>query len=389
MTALKRLDAAFVQARPSQAVMQALGDAWFVGGCVRDALYGLEVADVDMATPLLPEEVIRRLEAAGIRAIPTGLSHGTVTAVAHSTPIEITTFRADVATHGRHADVAFTDDMSTDASRRDFTMNALYADAGGHVVDPLGGLPDLLARKVRFIGDPRQRIREDYLRILRFFRFHVWYGAGEIDAAGLAAVAELACGIEHLARERIGWEFRRILAAPDPVAVISLMEAALVLERCLPGADPSLLAPLLRAEGAAGVQPDWLLRLAALDGAEPVAALRLSRAEAAALAGIRRALADDLPIAQQAYRHGEDATRRAALLRGAASGSIPPELEAEIARGAASRFPLQAADLIAGGMAPGPELGQTLSQAETKWLASDFTLEKCALLGHVLPYWKE
>lgn len=389
MTALKRLDATFVTAEPSQKVMRALGPAWFVGGCVRDALYGLEVADVDMATPLLPEEVIALLEAAGIRAIPTGISHGTVTAVVDSVPIEITTFRADIATHGRHAEVAFTADMRTDASRRDFTMNALYADAGGHVVDPLGGLPDLLARKVRFIGDPRQRIREDYLRILRFFRFHVWYGAGEIDAAGLVAVAELADGIKRLARERIGWEFRRILAAPDPVAVISLMEGAGVLERCLPGADPSALAPLIKAEADADSCPDWIARLSALGGADPVAALRLSRAEAMALRRIHQALAEEMPVAQQAWRYGADAARRAALLSLAGSGTIPANIEAEIARGTASRFPLEARDLMASGMAPGPELGRALARAEKAWLASDFTMEKEALLGQVLPDRKE
>ena len=382
---IARLDAPFVTAPASRAVMDALGEAWFVGGCVRNALMGRPVADVDIATPLVPDEVMRRLQSAGLRAVPTGLAHGTVTAVIDHRPVEITTFRADVETYGRHAEVAFTTDMAVDAARRDFTMNALYADAGGRVVDPLGGLPDLRAGRVRFIGRAEDRIREDYLRILRFFRFHAWYGADGIDPDGLAACAALADGLDRLARERIGWEFRKLLAAPDPAPATAAMASAGVLARCLPGADAAALAPLVHAEAEAGAAPDWQARLAALGGEDPGTRLRLSRAEEAAQARIRAALAEDAPPAALAFRHGAQAARAAALIRAAATGAAPPaRLEDEIARGAAAAFPLAAADLMAAGMRPGPALGAALARAEAAWIASDFVLGKEALLAQAL-----
>ncbi|HUF57410.1 MAG TPA: hypothetical protein VMM55_12700 [Thermohalobaculum sp.] len=205
-------------ARPGlRAVLDALGSgALIVGGAVRNTLLGLDPGDVDLATPLPPDEVVRRLEAAGLRAVPTGIEHGTVTAVAMGEPHEITTFRADVETFGRHARVAFSQSLEEDAKRRDFTMNALYARPDGTVLDPLrSGLADLRAHRVRFIGDAHARIREDFLRILRFFRFSAIYGDG-LDPQGLAAAEALADGIEGLARERIGAEMRRLLAAADP-----------------------------------------------------------------------------------------------------------------------------------------------------------------------------
>jgi poly(A) polymerase len=365
--------------------MGALGTAWFVGGCVRNALIGREVSDIDVATPLIPDEVVRLLEAAGLRAVPTGIAHGTVTAVADGRPVEVTTFRADVRTDGRRAEVAFTTDMAVDASRRDFTMNALYADSHGEVVDPLGGLSDLLARRVRFIGLAQDRIREDYLRILRFFRFHAWYGDDGIDPVGLAACAELAEGAETLARERVGWEFRKLLAAPDPAPATAAMAATGVLERCLPGAEAATLAPLVHAETQAGAVPDWQTRLAALGGDEVGARLRLSRAEQAQQARIRAALAEDASPAALAFRHGPEAARAAALIRAATRGIPPPaRLEAELAGGAAAAFPLAADDLVAAGMAPGPALGAALRRAEAAWLASDFMLDRQALLAHIL-----
>ena len=385
---MTRIDAPWVTAPASRAVMGALrGQGWFVGGCVRNALLGQPVSDIDVATPLAPDEVTRRLEAAGIRAVPTGLAHGTVTAVAHGTPIEVTTFRADLATDGRRAEVGFTTDMGTDAGRRDFTMNALYADAEGTVVDPLGGLPDLRAGRIRFIGRPEDRIREDYLRILRFFRFHAWYGApgGGIDPDGLAACAALADGVDRLARERVGWEFRKLLAAPDPAPACAAMASAGVLARCLPGADAGALAPLVHVEAVAGLVPDWTTRLAALGAEDPGPHLRLSRAEEAALARIEAALAEDAPPAALAYRHGAQAARAALLIRAAATGTIPPpDLEAQISRGSTVSLPLAAADLVAAGMAPGPALGQALARAEAAWIRSDFALDKAALLAHAL-----
>lgn len=381
---MTRIDAPWVTAPAGRAVMAALREGYFVGGCVRNALLGLPVTDIDVATPLPPRAVIERLEAAGLRAVPTGLSHGTVTAVVDHEPIEVTTFRADVDTFGRHAEVAFTTDMATDAGRRDFTMNALYADAAGTVIDPLGGMPDLVARRVRFIGCAEDRIREDYLRILRFFRFHAWYGENGIDADGIAACAALSEGIERLARERVGWEFRKLLAAPDPAPATAAMAAAGVLARCLPGADATVLGPLVHTERLVGASPEWATRLAALGAEGAGERLRLSRAEDAAQARIAAALADGDPPAVLAYRHGPESARAALLIRAAAIGASPTAaIETEIARGAGAAFPLAAADLIAAGMAPSPALGRALTRAEAAWLESDFQLDKAALLAHV------
>ena len=249
------------------AVMQALdgagGQAFFVGGCVRDAVLGRPVGDIDIATDLVPDRVVEAVVVAGLRAVPTGIEHGTVTVIAAHRPHEVTTFRRDVETFGRHATVAFSTDVAEDAARRDFTMNALYADGRGQVIDPLGsGLADAKQRHVRFIGHPEDRIREDYLRILRFFRFTAVVGDPDLglDAEGLAACAALAEGIDGLSRERIGAEMRKLLSAGDPAPAVSAMAQAGLLARVLPGADARALAPLVHLE--AGLSPDWLRRLA-------------------------------------------------------------------------------------------------------------------------------
>jgi len=350
---------------------------------VRNPLLGQAVSDVDIATPLVPDEVARRIEAAGLRAIPTGIEHGTVMAVSEGEGYEITTFRADVETDGRRATVRFSTDIAEDAGRRDFTMNAVYARPDGEIVDPLGGLPDLLARRVRFIGDPHDRIREDYLRILRFFRFTAWYGGDDgIEPEGLAACAELAEGLDGLARERIGAEMRKLLAAPDPAPAVAAMAAAGILARCLPGAVPALLAPLVHAEGEAGAEPDWLVRLAAIGGEDPGQALRMSRADSKALAALRGLAAAPVPVATAAHDHGARAARAMALLLAAAGDPrLLARLETEIARGCAAEFPLAARDLIEAGLRPGPTLGRALAEARARWLASDFSLDKAALLA--------
>ncbi|MEM7189930.1 MAG: CCA tRNA nucleotidyltransferase, partial [Pseudomonadota bacterium] len=257
-----RLDAEWLTAPASVAVMSALGDAYFVGGCVRNQILGHPVADIDIATPLAPEEAGELLAAAGIRVVPTGLQHGTQTAVVAGQGVEVTTFRRDIETDGRHAKVIFTTEIAEDASRRDFTMNALYAEADGTVVDPISGLEDTIAGRLRFIGDAEDRIREDYLRILRFFRFQALYGRQSIDADGLAACAALADGLDQLARERVGWEMRKLLGAPDPAPAVASMAAAGILRRVLPGADAVFLAQLVHIEQSAGADPDWLTRLA-------------------------------------------------------------------------------------------------------------------------------
>jgi poly(A) polymerase len=377
-----RLAADWLGTARLRAVIDALGGAaFFVGGCVRNTLLVQPVADIDITTPIEPAEVARRLEAAGIKAVPTGIEHGTVTAVSGGEGFEITTFRADVATDGRRAVVRFSTDIAEDAARRDFTMNAIYADGAGEIIDPLGALPDVRARRVRFIGEPRDRIREDYLRILRFFRFTAWYGGDGIEPEGLAACAELADGIDGLARERVGAEMKKLLAAPDPAPAVAAMASAGVLARCLAGADPALLAPLVHLEDAAGTEADWLTRLAALGGVETELALRLSRAEARGLADIRAALAAPVTVAVAAHCHGARAARAAALLR-AAGGDAQglANLEREIARGLGAKFPLRAADLVGAGMPPGPALGKALEAARRRWLDSDFSHGRAELL---------
>jgi poly(A) polymerase len=378
-----RLEAEWLRSAHLRAVLDALDNgAFFVGGCVRNTLLGQPVADIDITTPIEPDEVTHRLEAAGLRAVPTGIEHGTVMAVSGGEGFEITTFRADVATDGRRATVRFSTDIAEDAGRRDFTMNAIYADAAGEIIDPLGGLPDLEARRVRFIGDPHDRIREDYLRILRFFRFTAWYGAEGIEPEGLAACTELADGIEGLARERIGAEMKKLLAAPDPAPAVAAMAASGVLMRCLPGAVPALLAPLVHLEGAAGAAADWITRLAALGGENPAEMLRLSRAEAKTLASIRALLTTPVPVATAAHHNGARVARAMALLQAASGGSgWPAGIEEEIARGTTAKFPLRAADLIEAGMQPGQPLGAALKAARKRWLDSDFSLDKRELLG--------
>ena len=380
---MTRIDAPWLAAPETQAVLGALSRAGHralvVGGCVRNALLGVPVADVDVATDAEPARVTALAQAAGLRAVPTGIEHGTVTVVSDGVPHEVTTFRRDVATDGRHAVVAFSDDVAEDAGRRDFTMNALYAEAGGRVVDPLGGLPDLRARRLRFVGDPEARIREDTLRILRFFRFHAWYGApGGLDAEGLAACARLACGVGRLSAERVGAEMKRLLLAPDPGPSLGAMAGAGVLGRVAPGTDPAAIGPLVAAE--AGRAPSWPRRLAAMGGEDVAGRWRLSRAEARRVMALREALAAGVTAEETAYRHGAEMGLDLALVRFAASGGAPPEgIEAVLARAAEARFPLRAADLMPG--LSGPALGAALARAEAAWIASDFTLDRGALLA--------
>jgi len=354
--------------------------ALFVGGCVRNALMGVSVADLDMATDALPEIVSVLAEKAGFRVIPSGLQHGTVTVMADGSPLEVTTFRRDVETDGRHALVAFAASVAEDAARRDFTMNALYADRHGMVIDPLGGILDLRARRVRFVGDPERRIREDYLRILRFFRFHALYGDpdGGLDAEGLSACAALAEGMNQLSAERVGAEMRKLLAAADPAPAVSAMAQAGVLARILPGADPRALAPLVYLEG--GADPDWLRRLAALGGAELEDRLRLSRAESRNLAAMRDAAGGMESAAALGWRLGPKRGADAQLLRAALMEQpLPTGWLAASARGAAAHFPVTAADLMPD--LQGEALGRRLREIEVRWLASDLTLSRTDLLA--------
>ncbi len=266
--------------------------------------------------------------------------------------------------------------MAEDAARRDLTMNALYAEADGTVIDPLGGLPDLRARRVRFVGDPATRIAEDRLRVLRFFRFHAWYGDpdGGLDAEGLAACAAAAGDLGALSRERVGAEILKLLTAPAPAPATAAMARAGVLAVVLPGAEAATLAPLVAAEEHVSAAPDPIRRLAAIGGCEPAQRLRLSKADARRLALLRGA---EGGVAELAWRHGPGVARDVALVRAASGFTLPADIEERIARGVAASFPLRASDLPL----EGPALGRALAEAEARWVASDFQLTREELLS--------
>ncbi|SEH96923.1 CCA tRNA nucleotidyltransferase [Paracoccus alkenifer] len=387
-----RLPASITGDATLQLVLAALAPsrALIVGGAVRNALLGQPVSDIDIATDARPQVVMERAAAAGLRPVPTGIDHGTVTVVAGGRGFEVTSFRRDVATDGRRAEVAFSDRLEDDASRRDFTINALYADAEGEVIDPVGGLVDLAARRLRFVGDPDQRIAEDYLRILRFFRFHAWYGRkGAADPAALAACARHAGGLSRISRERIGAEMHKLLSAPDPVEAVELMQAAEVLAQVLPGADAARLAALEAVQGGTAapgavcprtpedifvMKKDWQLRLAALGADDAAGALRLSRAEAR----VQDELRSGLPLDEAAYRLGEARAVQLALLRASRGEGLSEGWFGRIRFAAGQVLPLRAGDLA--GRAAGPALGRGLKAAEAAWIASGFRLPGPALV---------
>ena len=373
-----------------------------VGGCVRDSLAGLPVKDVDMATPLPPEQVIAVLEDAGLTAVPTGLKHGTITAVIEHHPFEITTLRRDVATDGRHAEVAFIDDWVADAARRDLTINAIYCDPDGSLFDPFGGAADLAAGRVRFVGDPRARIEEDYLRLLRFFRFHARYGRGAPDGPALAACTALAPGMRRLSAERIHDELKKLLAGPRVAETIALMEAHGILHQVDPGLrDVARLRRLVAAEAMAeregvGIGPDAVRRLAALltgDPAEAADRLRLSNKEAAritaALATEPTMLSDSDTLArrQLIYALGAEAYRDRVLLAWAGDPEPDPlawvEQLSEADRWPAPRFPLSGRDALALGVPPGPAVGRLLDQVEDWWRTGGFVGDRAACLAEL------
>ncbi|PWG17037.1 CCA tRNA nucleotidyltransferase [Salibaculum griseiflavum] len=385
MTVLK---AAWLNDPGAQAVCRMLEDAghsaFFVGGCVRNALIGAEVSDLDLSTDARPERIMALAEREGFKAVPTGLEHGTVTIVIDGQPFEITTFRRDVATDGRRATVAFADTIDADAHRRDFTMNALYADPRGIIHDPLDGLPDLRAGHVRFIDDPGQRIREDYLRILRFFRFHAWFGdeAAGLDAEGLAACAAHAEGLESLSKERIGHEMLRLLAAPDPAPSISAMAQSGILARVLAGADAMILPVLVHLENEVGLTPDRILRLAAIGGEGVGDALRLRKVDARRRERLRDAALGDWSTAELGYRLGREDGAKALVLRQAAIGQpVDESLLIQLETGSEQVFPIKAADLQPG--VQGPALGDALRRLERDWIDSGFRLTRDALLKKV------
>jgi len=353
---------------------------YYVGGVVRNAALGLPVSDIDLATDARPEAVTEAVEAEGLKPVPTGVDHGTVTVVSDGLAHEVTTFRHDIETDGRRAVVAFSDRIEDDAARRDFTINALYADRQGEVIDTVGGLADLAARRLRFVGDAEARIREDYLRILRYFRFHAHYadtGAG-FEPETLSAIAANSAGIETLSAERTGREMLRLLEADDPAPELATMAAVGVLGRVLPGSDPEAVARLVALEQ--GNTPDALRRLAALGGEDVAERFRLSRAEARRLDDMCRGVESSAGLSEIAWRKGADTALDIALLRAAATGApLAPDTKERIERGERAEFPLRPADLMPA--YDGAALGARLSKLERCWIASGFTLSRNELLA--------
>lgn len=394
-----------------QRLLAVLGEggeeARIAGGAVRNALIGKPVADVDIATTTLPPETIRRAETAGFKAVPTGIDHGTITIVAGGRPFEVTTLRADIETDGRHAKVSFGRDWKADAERRDFTINALYADADGAVHDFVGGVADIEQKRLRFIGDPEQRIREDYLRILRFFRFFAWYGEGRPDADGLKACARLKDGLDRLSVERVWAELKRLLGAPDPSRALLWMRQSGVLTRVLPESEKwgiDAIHALVKAEQDLDWPADPMLRLAAM--VPPDAArmkllaerLKFSTREAArlkdwSLTGAVEAKVTEAELAKKLYRGEKQGfLDRLRLALAGARGRAVEDDKALMEAGGFSRllafaqkwerpvFPIKGADLSTLGAAPGPKLGELLKTLENDWIESAFTLERGALL---------
>lgn len=376
----------WIDAKATQRIFTVLETAdyqvLFVGGCVRNALLEEPVSDIDIATDAPPEAVAALAEAARLQVIPTGIAHGTVTIISGGAPYEVTTFRKDVETFGRHAVVSFSTEVEEDARRRDFTMNAIYARSDGTIVDPLNGMADLKARRVRFVGDATQRIREDYLRILRFFRFQAWYGNADngLDAEGLTAAAENADGLQGLSRERVGSEIVKLLAATDPAPVVAVMRSTGILQTVLPGADDRSLASLIHFEDEIGASPNAIRRLAALGGQTALDLLRLSNVQARRLELVRDLATGLMQAAELGYRHGVDVGGDALLVRAALlEQPLDPAMQGDLELGASQKFPVSAHDLMP--ELSGPELGAHLKELEMRWIASDFSLSREQLLG--------
>jgi poly(A) polymerase len=371
-----------------------------VGGVVRNGLMGLPITDIDIATTALPQDVMQLARAVDLGVAETGLQHGTVTVIADHHPFEVTTLRRDVESHGRHATVAFTDDWAEDARRRDFTMNALYCDREGRVHDPLGGYADLLARRVRFIGEATDRIREDYLRILRFFRFTAQYGVGDPDPEGLVACTQLREGLAQLSKERIHQEMTRLLTAPRAVKAIEAMQTHGILAAVLPAAPrPAVFSRLTEIESAHGWKPDAMLRLAALcvvideDAGRIGRALKVSREERGVLdlgareAARMTAVPSERSARAMLYALGPAGYRRSLALSLACALDCSTQEPAWSdalslpARWTAPKLPVNGADVLARGVTAGPAIGDALRRVEAWWIAQDFVPERDALLA--------
>jgi len=386
------------------------GEARVVGGAVRNSLMGLPVADIDMATTLLPDEVVARAKKAGIKSVPTGIDHGTVTLVIEGAPFEVTTLRRDVETDGRRAEVAFGSDWKVDAERRDLTINALYANAKGEVIDLVGGLPDIEKRHVRFIGNAAERVAEDYLRVLRFFRFFAHYGSGRPDADGLRACAQARSKLGTLSAERVWSEMKKLLSARDPGRALLWMRQAGVLSEILPESEKwgiDAIPALFAAEQAFGWQPEPLLRLAAIvppdvERLEAMAKrLRLSKTEAAFFSAWAKAprlpaVIADTAFARLLYLHGShglNTSLRLALAASRQKSENDPAQLAETGRlwGLLGKtenwqkpvFPLTGADVLAAGIAAGPRVGEVLAMLEDQWVEGNFNADRATLVARL------
>ena len=394
-------DAPWLKPGPAARVLGLLNgdgeEARVVGGAVRNVLLKIPTGDIDIATTAVPDEIVRRAKAAGIKSVPTGIDHGTVTLVVDAQPFEVTTLREDTETDGRRAKVAFGRDWVRDAERRDFTINGLSVDAGGRVHDHVGGLADIAAKRVRFIGDAGQRIAEDYLRILRFFRMHAAYGAGEPDRAGYLACIGGRAGLADLSAERIRMEMLKLVVADGAlVAVTAMADGGLLLPIVGGVAYTGPFAAMIAAEQALGLDANPMRRLGALtvavteDAKRVAARLRLTNAETRTLDSMghrwwRLFGMDEATARRRLYRLGEDHYRDRLLLAWARSGASGAddaywhEFAALPQRWSAPKFPLKAADFISRGIAEGPALGHVLTLAEDAWLAADFPLDRSAL----------
>ncbi len=383
--------------RVLDALEKSGGAARFVGGVVRNAVLRREIGDVDVATPLVPDEVTRRLDVAGIKAVPTGIDHGTVTAIVDGKSIEVTTLRRDVATDGRHATVAFSTDWKEDAARRDFTMNALYASRDGEVFDYFGGVDDAKAGRVRFVGEATHRIREDYLRILRLFRFHAWYGKGDIDAEALRVAGAEKAGLAKLSGERIQAEMLKLLAAENPAPVLRVMAASGILPEILPG---QLMIPrlerLAQIDAEAFFVPDPLLRLGALlppdiSRVDAIAERwKLSNAQFERLAAVVGAKEKIVPylsvreVHKLLYRQGVERLKDVAFLRGADDPKMSNAmgwraLLAQADSWPKPKFPVTGRQVMLAGVPEGPKVGEILAELEEWWIDADFIEDEFSL----------
>ncbi|MFZ1991818.1 MAG: CCA tRNA nucleotidyltransferase [Alphaproteobacteria bacterium] len=371
----------------------------FVGGCVRNTLMGLKVEDIDVATVHTPEKVMELARNAGFHPVPTGIDHGTITVVVQGKPFEVTTLRIDVKSHGRHADVAYTEDWAADAARRDFTINAIYADADGTLFDPVGGVADVAARRVRFIGDAHARIREDFLRILRFFRFHAWYGQGALDAVGLEACTSEREGLKRLSAERIQKELLRLLEAPDPVPVLRIMGEKGILQILLYSSLYfDLLTEIVAIEEKYLHRADPIRRLSSFVNSEIGERLKFSNADAKRLSLLEFDDAeidgeqwhldpdmDSIALGKLLYRYGVERVIDLIVLTWAHQGASNnadkwTRLVSEAKKYVRPKMPINGNDLQALGLS-GAKLGEVMKATEAWWADHDFRPDRTALLA--------